>query len=533
MAVTLVFMLMITFMCALLALLSTRERFNVPELIYKVDLDNTMLNVFVTNTELPTKLLDVFRDLRNVALTKDYTSAQAYVTDAFTMINDNPVQQGIAILPEKKYLVIVKPQDKFNDESLLNFLQRGGQVLGASDNAVRLVKSILLATKNESKVVIDMDRVTFKTMSSNDSLDLEAPNMDLGCYALFDSHDNLKRRLPVGSKISILTTEDYDIHKLKVIIPYARFEVIDTKSVFGTHVDDEFPLKSVMTFDMVLCTTYYDRFNYERYAYQIGQLLEHVNTFDSMNYYTQYIDFVKPSVKFLKNFNAYISKRGDLQILEQYNDPVHPVQVKPTKNVTGFFDASKKRFTLLGFVLDNVELRVGYVVILSAQDREEENGEYVVETVDKHSLETHLRLRSVAPPPPKEDPQFDPRYVCYGDPYVVNPELCNSKFDEIGNTKVKRTYWDRPCKQNTECPFYQANTNYKNYRGGCVDGYCELPLGVNRLSFRKYDAEARPLCHRCKQNAPYCCELQKNRNLYPHLSSPDYAFELDEYDRRL
>jgi hypothetical protein len=45
----------------------------------------------------------------------------------------------------------------------------------------------------------------------------------------------------------------------------------------------------------------------------------------------------------------------------------------------------------------------------------------------------------------------------------------------------KKGTWDRPCTNDAECPFYDSRQG----RGGCDAGFCEMPLGVDRLSFRK------------------------------------------------
>lgn len=98
----------------------------------------------------------------------------------------------------------------------------------------------------------------------------------------------------------------------------------------------------------------------------------------------------------------------------------------------------------------------------------------------------------------KKDDIFDSRYRCYNNSSYNLKGLCESDFDELGEIKPYKTYWDRPCETNKECPFYQKNKNYKNYRGGCIDGYCEFPIGITRLSYRKYDENSIPYCHNCK-----------------------------------
>lgn len=97
---------------------------------------------------------------------------------------------------------------------------------------------------------------------------------------------------------------------------------------------------------------------------------------------------------------------------------------------------------------------------------------------------------------------------------------CESARGPIGEAQPRGT-WDRPCVWDSDCPFYQKNQTYFNHRGGCMEGgYCEMPVGVRRASFRKYEGE--PSCHGCPEAGGRCCAKQK---------SPDYAFDLDEFER--
>lgn len=120
---------------------------------------------------------------------------------------------------------------------------------------------------------------------------------------------------------------------------------------------------------------------------------------------------------------------------------------------------------------------------------------------------------------------LDPTYRCYGELSIEQKALCDSPFDAHGEPKVKPTIWDRPCVKNEDCPFYKANKNYNNTRGGCLrGGICEMPTGVLRTAFRQYhdkDVYA-PFCYGCNGNDPQCCKKQ---------DKPDYAFPND-YDAR-
>lgn len=122
--------------------------------------------------------------------------------------------------------------------------------------------------------------------------------------------------------------------------------------------------------------------------------------------------------------------------------------------------------------------------------------------------------------------------------YSSNKEDCTSSYDMFGRPK-ETGVWDKPCKSDDECPFYDANKNYgtKNELGKCMpNGYCQMPVNVKPIGYHYYSKEDgnEPLCYNCdatKWNTVTslgkCCEEQKDRNKYPYLKSPDYAFQND------
>ena len=124
--------------------------------------------------------------------------------------------------------------------------------------------------------------------------------------------------------------------------------------------------------------------------------------------------------------------------------------------------------------------------------------------------------------------------------------LCFFKEGEDKNTCVSPSkdqgvgIWDNPCKYNEDCPFYKKNNNYPNNRGGCHNGYCEMPLNIKLFGYKEYNSNDQAICYNCdKDKKPgckgvecnMCCDDQKNKKLYPYLNGPDYAFENDFQDR--
>ena len=132
-------------------------------------------------------------------------------------------------------------------------------------------------------------------------------------------------------------------------------------------------------------------------------------------------------------------------------------------------------------------------------------------------------------------------YKCFGKDASNEIECISRIYDqtetdgkaEIVMTNNKGIWAKSKCTIDEECPYYLANQNYTNTRGGCVDGKCEMPLNVDALTPTIPNPNKMPLCHNCnKTNCEgldcfNCCKDQENTGLYPGLSSPDYAFDGD------
>lgn len=113
-------------------------------------------------------------------------------------------------------------------------------------------------------------------------------------------------------------------------------------------------------------------------------------------------------------------------------------------------------------------------------------------------------------------------YSCYGS-WGSDKTECENNFDHYYRVKEKGT-WDRICKCDAECPFFRANKNYKNNLGGCIEGKCEMPIGIKPLGNRFYDVDSKAMCYNCPEENPFCCNEQ---------ASPDYRFSGDIYLRKI
>jgi hypothetical protein len=115
-------------------------------------------------------------------------------------------------------------------------------------------------------------------------------------------------------------------------------------------------------------------------------------------------------------------------------------------------------------------------------------------------------------------------YGCYGNNNIVNKFECDSYYNIDGTPKKYYSLWDKKCSTDIECPYYKSNKSYPNNRGGCINnGFCEFPVGVKRLGFKKYiDTNLnKPLC--------YNCGADGNNSI--NQTPVDYVFENDFRER--
>lgn len=152
--------------------------------------------------------------------------------------------------------------------------------------------------------------------------------------------------------------------------------------------------------------------------------------------------------------------------------------------------------------------------------------EMVISDYDRAKFEEYLIKKQ------KEQDEKDKNGFCYNtsNPYASTKSEC---IDSGG-------VWDYPPQDDVECPFYGANQNYPNTFGKLSGDKCQLPRNMQLIGNRNYsyDTQYSPLCYNCKNRTigqgtlGYCCEEQNNKQVYPTLSSPDYAFVGDDQQRQ-
>lgn len=540
-----------------------------PMLVYNVSLNPTYIGVYgKTLTNRSDLIDDKIKMLRNIHFVDenfkgdlDMVDGKVFMTDAFTLgSNKKATDYILTNLPEKKTLLFLSPKQNQLYLSLKDVLMSSKYTIGYIDDIeLSLIDKIALALDIDN-VQCKFSKVPVDKETTIDQKWFDTNKVTTLCIFTCLNNTTLMNKIDNSMKKYFLDYEGLDVNKVGFLMPYATRQNIDSR-LLTYNIVDEYPIKTCIGFDMLL--TCDQRLFKGRARKKVEpfarEAIEKLGSFDVINYYSMYYPLTPWTLEHTSIKNQHRSIRGSLPILEQFTEEQSLQEIDivcDDENVDGFYKAQEEVLEVFALSIKGIPLTENSRVLLNAQDREEENGLYYV--VEKTSRQTTILRkyvlkqempsgkvyqkgdrvydqktktyfivdsngRLVEEKKDSEDKTLDPRYECYNAPHISNRGLCESAFDEMGIPKSKMTIWDRRCEKNEECPFYQANKNYMNYQGGCINGYCQFPIGVRATSYRTYDPSTKPWCHGCKDGeGPVCCEKQK---------SPDYAFPLDQYER--
>ena len=112
----------------------------------------------------------------------------------------------------------------------------------------------------------------------------------------------------------------------------------------------------------------------------------------------------------------------------------------------------------------------------------EENPSYVTdEYINNYRNTIKNYLKTEKDTNKKENKKYSENPYCfYKDALDKNNCISYTPEEGVG-------IWDTPCKYNEECPFFKKNRNYPNSRGGCINGYCEMPTNIKTLGYKEYN----------------------------------------------
>jgi hypothetical protein len=228
----------------------------------------------------------------------------------------------------------------------------------------------------------------------------------------------------------------------------------------------------------------------------------------------------------LKDINKFLTDNGDyipgfkdaltsfdLQLMYIGTDnELKYFTVSPSNSVIG-----KENFTHLYRIKNSLYLMDPFIT---------SGRELVISDFDKLKFQQYLMKKE------KEQNDKTRGGFCYNSSNVY----ASTKTECIDSGGV----WDYSPQDDVECPFYGANQNYPNNFGKITGDQCQFPRNMQIIGKRNfsYDPQYAPLCYNCKNKTigqgtlGFCCDEQNNKQVYPTLLSPDYAFIGDTQQRQ-
>ena len=121
------------------------------------------------------------------------------------------------------------------------------------------------------------------------------------------------------------------------------------------------------------------------------------------------------------------------------------------------------------------------------------------------------------------------QYKCF--PPHLQPFGLSKQLRDQTDCELANGIWEKRCQTDRDCPYFHQNQHYPNSFGQCQKetGYCQMPIGVTPLTYRRPLNPKDAYCYNCQQgflgshSVGQCCPTQKE---------PDYMFEGDLPIRR-
>ena len=289
-------------------------------------------------------------------------------------------------------------------------------------------------------------------------------------------------------KLTLYSYRKIDIERAKKVFPFAQIVQRDVKLMFPRYVAP----RRVETFIECRNVLYTKSKAFENYTLDLV-IKFFADNMGYMNYFERLFALHPRTITFQNEFNKELMvDRREYSVLEQFTSPATVpanndprLKLAPRGNVPGYLLPSENAFFTELDVIAGVPIIVGDVVVLANQDKSQENGTYAVTFVG-NALQNMTRLQRKDPKYPVTIDTLDPTYYCVTNPSIKYKHECLNLYDKNGSRKQMIDVWDGPCKSDLQCPFYHYDTHTKSYKGRCVNGYCEMPMGYTRIGYTKY-----------------------------------------------
>lgn len=391
--------------------------------VYDVDIDATPININSSGFDLSEKAIAKLLQVPFLTLNRQKDSL--YLIDSLSMPSNHKM---LTVVDDEKAFFIMKKRDGVRYETLRGTKKKK---IGVPSSSHKRVFELVCRA-------CGIDVSLFEYVETNNLLDCDA-------LLYFESLNNTKKIYNLD--IDFIDYEQYDIHKLKHLMPYCKVKTTPLNTYF-TDYRDKYPIKTYIAFDFILAgPPEISRFPGAKFGKEA-----------ETNFLKMYLDFY--------------------ELYEHFQDME---EIRAKSNVDGVL--LNGIFTMKNDTIDGIPVKAGMKIVMENQDRKIENG--IFKSIGDQKLEK--RRAKI----------YDIDYECIEYPEIKTKDQCPGT-------------WDRRCQTHEECPFFQANKTYTNYFGGCIDGYCHMPIGVERVGFRQY--KSSPECH--------------------DVACKDIAFPLDVFDRQ-
>jgi hypothetical protein len=346
------------------------------------------------------------------------------------------------------------------------------------------------------------------------------------CVFLAPASHPMWKELSQASAVP-LQYDDVDVHRVRVLLPSVSQKALDVKRLLPKSSPKPRVLTLLAVDALIVCRATAPRFA-EAYGYVYADLEPML---PAVSYHSKRIDFWQETLDRAAQHSERVRAAVDTRrgVLEQFKSQEHPVLLEVNEPLDGFVTqrGEQQLMQLESESVSGVRLRDGDRLFLNAESPAEHNGAWTVRA--GLAADGSIALTRPAPAASRSSANDDDvKGRCIGRTELRTRQDC----------AAVRGVWDAPCEAHDDCPFFQKNNNYRNYRGGCRNGFCELPVGLKRVGYRTFELSdaSFPFCHACiggPASSGCCKQQERDRALYPRLNGPDYAFELDQLERRL
>lgn len=353
---------------------------------------------------------------------------------------------------------------------------------------LEVAKSLLRAC-NVSARCIGFKKITLQQAVA----ELDKPSLVDAIFFFGNDADPAVSNL-IKSKLTVMTTRKMDKELLSILLPTVKLQDYDIRLMFQNAMDLGQPIHALPTFQNIMYVTT-TGFPQSQQNYLLSLIIQR---------FAKNAPELDRLTKFTKSPRVALALQSALATTTELFMDAHTMQMTfmPSVNIPGYFDTKTNTFEYDSDTLEGTPLHIGDMIILKNQDSTHENGQYVVKAIIRgRTMMKLLHFKAE-----RKNESKDDTYFCVTNPSIKFKNECLDHVDHTGRKKDPDV-WDAPCTISHECPFFQQDPSTKAFRGGCKDGYCEMPIGTKLVGFKAYTGQ--PICKGCPRDMLNCCEQQK------------------------